>query len=324
MPTGTENIILFPKWRKKLEEQSLQDLKQKKYKQALIKLNKLIDYHVNDHEIVFGKLICLMELGHYDEAISLCEVLIEDKTENHYHYVHVYLTILFQTSQYNVLMEHIEDELNDEKIPNVIKEQFLQLYNLSKQMNDDIIRKESSEYYIELKEAINNNDYVRQWQLLENLRKMKVEVISDVIPYLVEEQIHPVTKTVIFKWMQDQEISYPIKVNKFGVISKVVPSEVSKIRSHLAMKQVLLSISDIEQDNPSLYILLEQLLYRYLYVLYPVMPVNIEVAYIGKALKHIGYEYLHMVDDNEASEEVVKYIKKIQECEQLYLSIIEE
>lgn len=324
MPSGTENIILFPKWRKELEKQSLQDLQQKKYKQALIKLNKLLDYHVNNHEVVFGKLICLMELGHYEEAISLCEALIEDKTENHYHYVHVYLTILFQTSQYSLLMEHIENELADEKIPSTIKEQFMQLYNLSKQMNNDIIRKESNENYIELTEAINNEDYKRQWQLLENLRKMKVDLVDEVIPYLVEERIHPVTKTVIFKWMQDQQISYPVEVHKFGIISKEMPSDVPKIRSHLILKQILLSINDIEQDNPSLYILLEQILYRYLYVRYPVMPVSSEVEHIGEALKYIGHQYLHIVNNNEISKEVAKCIKEIQECEQLYLSIIEE
>ena len=58
-----DNIILFPKWREMLEEESLQALKEKRYGTALKKLNKLIEHKVEDVEIFTGKLICLMELG---------------------------------------------------------------------------------------------------------------------------------------------------------------------------------------------------------------------------------------------------------------------
>lgn len=324
MQNSSENVILFPTWRKNLEAESLQDLKQKKYEQALSKLNKLLDYQVNNHEIIFGKLICLMELGRYDEAILLCEELINDKTENHYHYVHVYLTILFQTDQYLLLMEQIENELEDDLIPHDVRQQFKQLYDLSKQMNEDIVKKESSEYYIELSEAITNQDYKRQWQLLENLRKMKVEPIIEVIPHLINDEIHPVIKTVIFKWFVDKKVLNEVEIHKFGVSLKLIPAEIPMIRSHIITKQIMLSISDIEQNNPSLYILLEHVLYRYLYVRYPVMPEGSEVVFIGEALKCIGQNYLHIEMRAKMSDEVAVYINDIQNCEELYLSIIEE
>lgn len=319
-----ENIILFPKLRKKLEEESLKDLKEKKYEQALTKLNKLLDYHINDHEIVFGKLICLMELGWYEEAISLCEELINDRTENHYHYVHVYLTILFQTNQYHLLIEHIEKELRDENLPRNVKEQFKQLYELSKQMNDDIIKKEANEYYIELTEAIKDSDHIRQWQLLENLRKMKTKPKYEIILYLENDQIHPVIKTVIFKWLQDHKISDKVKVCKFGVCKKLKPMDIPPIRAHSITKQVLLSINDVEQENPSLYIMLEQLLYRYLYVRYPFMPESLEIEVVSLALRQIGLQYLHMPNQLNASKETIDRVQEIQTCEQFYLSIIEE
>lgn len=324
MSPGTKDLILLPTWRKKLEKESLLDMKQKNYKEALRKLNILLDFNVNNHDIIFGKLICLMELGDYDDAINLSEKLIKNKTTNRYDYLHVYLTLLFQTSQYNLLIEEVETELKDNVIPKEIKEQFIQLYDLSKQLSDDIIRKQSSEYYIELATAIDKKNHIRQWELLENLRKMKVKPSDEIIACLVNEEIHPAIKTVIFKWLQDQGIPYPITVCKLGLSFEGTPTDVPEIRDHFITEQVLDSMNDVEQNNPSLYILLEQVLYRYLYVYYPIMPHESELKQLGEALTHIGYHYLHMPELSEKSKEAEEKIKKIQQSEQLYLSIIQE
>src|SRR5699024_7352147 len=96
-------VILFPKWKTQLEEESLTAIKEKEYREALQKLNKLIRYNVLNHETLIGKLICLIELGNYEEAQHMCEELISRKSEYYYQYVHIYLTLLFQTSQYQLL-----------------------------------------------------------------------------------------------------------------------------------------------------------------------------------------------------------------------------
>src|SRR5690625_5739355 len=76
-----ENVILFPKWKTRLEDKSLQAMKEKKYEEALENLNKLLNYHVNNHEVIIGKLICLMELGRYEEAQDYCEEVL--RSEEH-------------------------------------------------------------------------------------------------------------------------------------------------------------------------------------------------------------------------------------------------
>src|SRR5690625_4141626 len=111
----------------RLEKESLQALKDKRFAEALYKLDKLLSYQVNNHEILIGKLICLMELGRYEEAQDLSEELLELHNDNYYHYVHIYLTILFQTNQYDVLMEQVEYELESEEIQIYIEEQYIQI-----------------------------------------------------------------------------------------------------------------------------------------------------------------------------------------------------
>src|SRR5699024_8304310 len=118
------------------------------------------------------------------EAQDLCEQLLLYSNENYYHYVHVYLTILFQTSQYDSVMEQIENEFMNEEIPKLMKEQFQQLYDMSEQMKQEIINRESVEFIKELYDCIDNEDYVTQWRLIENLRKMKVNPPEEIIHLL--------------------------------------------------------------------------------------------------------------------------------------------
>lgn len=68
METEKDNVILFPTWQKEIETKSLQLLQDKKYREALSVMDQLLDYDPQNHEIVVGKLICLIELGRDDEA----------------------------------------------------------------------------------------------------------------------------------------------------------------------------------------------------------------------------------------------------------------
>lgn len=319
-----KNIILFPKWRENLEKESLLALKEKRYTEALPKLNELLNYNVDSHEIIIGKLICLMELGEYDEAQSLCEELLAFKDERYYHYMHIYLTLLFQTNQYDMLLEQIDIELADNGIPSVIAEQFQQLHQMGHQMKIDLVSEQTAEYIEELTDAIHNQNFERQWKLVENLRKMKIDPTLKIISYLEDDTVHPVTKTAIFKWLQDKEVPDRIPVCKLNRNVTIRPTEIKDIRQHTLTKQVLLLINKLEQKNPTLFILLEQLFYRYTYVRFPIMPPSEDVEEIARALEIIGNQYLHIQMNEQASAEVANYIEEIKLCESLYLSIIEE
>lgn len=318
------NLILFPKWKENLEKESMLALKEKRYIDALPKLNQLLSFNVDHYEIITGKLICLMELGEYDDAQILCEELLKVKDENYYQYMHIYLTLLFQTNQFDILLEQIDIELSENTIPTIIAEQFQQLYQMSKQMKSDLMTERSVKYTEELEISIQNQDHVRQWQLVENLRKMKINPMESIITYLEDESIHPVVKTAIFKWLQDKGIVDPIHISKLNLHLTIRPIDVKDIRQHTITKQVMLQISELEQKNPTLYILFEQLFYRYAYVRFPIMPPDTDVENLSKALRVIGNEYLQIQNDEQKNIEVNKYIEEIKMCEHLYLSIIEE
>ncbi|MDY0408596.1 tetratricopeptide repeat protein [Virgibacillus soli] len=327
MQQPSQNIILFPKWKEQLENESLQALHEKRYKEALEKFNKLIHYAITSHEILIGKIICLIELEKYEEAEEMCLHAMSQRDTNYYHFVHIYLTILFQTNQYDLLMDTVEEALsNKTKIPVIIQEQFQQLYDMSVKIKQDLISEQSVELISELFEAIQTNDFIKQWVHIENLRSIKAIPTKKVIQLLKNDDIHPVVKTAIFQWLQSVNFSDFIHITKFGASLHLNPLDIPDLKALSTIKQTMLLFANLEQKNPSLFDILEQLLYRYVYVWYPFIPSHQDVMEIAEALKYIGNQYLYGENDAyevEMESKTGKYIEEIEMCEKLYLSIID-
>src|SRR5699024_570038 len=102
---------------------------------------------------------------------------------------------------------------------------------------------------------------------------------------LTNEQIHPVTKTEVFHWLQDKQIHQQDSIHKLGSTLTVVPAEITALKSHATFKKTLLLINEIEQINPTLFLLLKKLIYRYANVRYSSMPANSVNVHIARELK---------------------------------------
>ncbi|TFJ93966.1 tetratricopeptide repeat protein [Lentibacillus salicampi] len=325
MERSWENVILFPKWRTTLEEESLLALKEKRYQEALAKLDQLLGFGVQNQEILIGKLMCLMELNRYQDAQDFCEDLLIHKDENYYQYVHIYLTILFQTSQYQLLMDQVEQELEKKMVPDDMEEQFRQLYNMSRKMRHEIRIEKSPEYIKELLKAVEEQNHVYQYTLVEQILKMDITPTEQLQSLLADDRVHPVTKTAIFIWLQDKNISDEVLVQKLGVKWKIAPNAIPALDSHPTIKQTFVFLNDQEQENPTLFRLMEQLLHHYFYVRYPMVPAEDDARFIAAALTKIGEDYLdiHMEKRENKDEQLIRYMEEIKMCEALYATIIE-
>src|SRR5699024_12856840 len=93
----------------------------------------------------------------------------------------------------------------------------------------------------------------------------------------------------------------------------VNPIHIPDLQSDVTMKQTLLLISDLEQNNPSLFHLLKQLLYRYAYVRYPIMFPGEDIIPIAHALTYIGEYYLNInTDYNAISDVYMHYLEELK------------
>ncbi|SDK41576.1 tetratricopeptide repeat protein [Sediminibacillus albus] len=331
MKTKNDNVIIFPKWKDTLEEESLQALKEKRYEDALKKLNELIGHEIYSHEIFTGKIICLMELGKTEDAEELCRRLIAQEDDYYFEYLHIYLTLLFQMSEYKQLIEIIEDVFASKTVVEPFQSQLKQLSEMSKKLSQDKMDEQAYDYINELGKAVKAGDSFSQWRLLVQCRGLAVAPYIQFLKRLLkDQQIDPVVKTAIIEWMQEQQIDEDIAVDKLGFTITVNPSKLKGIDSHAVTKQIHVLMREVEQDNPSLFQLLENLLYRYLYVRYPVMPEEKDLVAISHALKIMGAQYLQL----EAFENTYRkeaeafetdtYLKEIAESQKRYFSIIEE
>lgn len=318
-------VILFPKWKEKLEVSSLQALEEKNFKEALTQFNELLKYGEGTHEIIIGKLICLIELGQFEEANDLCQLAMRDKSqEAYYHYVHIYLTLLLQTNRYEDLMERVQKELKDPNMPEVVKVQFQQLYEWSKQIHIGLREEKIFQHRKDLRLAIRENKVQSQWYLVNRLRQLHTKPMEDIYQWLQDPSIHPVIKTSLFQWLQDEQISRTVSVSKLGHTECFIPIKTPSLQEAPQRNKILNHISDIEQKNPSLYDMIKQLLERYLFVTYPLLPNDEELSFIAEAIRFLGHTYMNGQSSEVYEDKLLFYINEIETCEKLYLSILDE
>jgi len=329
METSSDKIILFPKWKEKLEKDSLEALKNNEFEIALGKLNKLLRYQVNDYEVITGKLICLMELNRYNEAQELCEQLLNEETEHYFQFVHIYLTILFQTNQYGLLIEKAAEELEKKHLPETYRSQFKQLYEMSEKMKVDIDTTEHQKNRQELFEFVKEEDYTNQWRTVNRLRKKKAMPDDQVTELLIREDVHPVIKTELCLWLREARIKEKVNVHKFNKKISFTPADIEDIMELGAFEEIANIIEAIEHQNPTMHEMLHQILYHYAYVLYPLTPPLEDVDDVGQALVKIGEKYLNIHKPaphhgNQPGEKIKHYIENVTMCETLYMSVIFE
>ena len=87
------------------------------------------------------------------------------------------------------------------------------------------------------------------------------------------------------------------------------------------------NLEELEQENPSLFELADQLLYRFLYVTYPFIPEDKNIHSVKQALfelVHASFVDEEEKDNNSKGKDVEFYIDEIIYCEKIYFSLMDE
>lgn len=331
MPDSNENVVMFPKWKSTLEQDGLNALQEKKYPEALERFEKLISFDAANSEVLTGKLICLMELGRYTEAENICKNLMKDDEENYFKYLHIYLTVLFQTNQYEELLDLLDEVFQSDDIPHEIRKQFWQLYDITKKLNADEVSSEHIENVDEFLASLNTKDVKKQWRFISKLKHQDVHpYIKEIAPYLQMDYIQPVIKTALLQWMQEHQVDQELEVTKLGDSITVNPSKLSDVLTHPSSESLLKHLDEVEQNNPTLYEFIEQLIFRYLYVRFPIMPKDEETPALAKAFFDLGTSYLQLnheavpLENYGSDKEVDLWKQQIEYYEANYFSVLDD
>lgn len=135
---------------------------------------------------------------------------------------------------------------------------------------------------------------------------------------LMDDKVHPVTKTAILLWLKDRNNIDRISLSKFGHSVKVIPNELPPLDQCKLGLEVRDLLRETEQQDPSRYSLMMEALERYLYVLYPFNEPERNPECVMRALQFASGEEL----DEDSSSSCSQYIEELNTCQALYLTII--
>ncbi|MBN8236802.1 tetratricopeptide repeat protein [Halobacillus kuroshimensis] len=317
------NLVMFPGWKSRLEQSGLEALKEKRYKEAAEAFEPLVEYNQAGHDVITGLLMSWIELGHFDQAEELCQEQMKETIDQYYHYLHIYITILFQSSRYSDIIDLLDEVFESEDIPHQSRTQLWQMYEVSRKLLEDSRREQGKELSLAFKEALESDHIHKQWQTLDQLKKQDPhDYLEEFIVYLQEPAIHPMVKSSILEWFRDGRVDREVALTKFGVEMTIVPGHLSMLQHDYIMKQIQMRLGQVEQKNPTMYEMVNNLLFHYCYVRYPLFPDEEEVPLLVEALKQLGHEYLQLpYKPDPHLEEVDRYKSEIELCEQHYVFV---
>ncbi|MCA0982569.1 tetratricopeptide repeat protein [Halobacillus yeomjeoni] len=324
MENNEGNIVMFPKLKSSLEKKGLQAWKEKRYEDAVKSFEPLLEYGVANQDVVTGLLMSWIELGQFDEAEELCRQKMKEEVEQYYHYLHIYITILFQSNRYQEIVDLLDEVFEMEDIPHQSRTQLWQMYEVSRKLLDEHQKETGNKLINDFLEKLESGDINGQWATVLRLKSQSPEpFLETCTETLKSEAVHPIIKTALIEWLRDYEVTGSVSVHKFGQFFKIHPDQLNQMHSDYILKQIQMRLSGIEQSNPTMYEMLNRLLTHYCYVRYPLYPDENEVPAIVEALKRLGHEYLQLpYKENDALEEVERYKEEIELCEQHYLMIV--
>ncbi|WP_188206338.1 tetratricopeptide repeat protein [Alkalibacillus aidingensis] len=329
MSLERHDIVMFPGWRKDLEQKAFDAITQKNFEEALLHIKKLEEFNEAHSEIITAKTIALVELGRYDEAIGLCRQLMKEDEDNYYKYLHIYLSILFQNSQYTELIDLLDEVFETETVPPEYREVFMQLHNLSKDMRTSQPEQEAETHISHFFDSLEHGNFQEQWKLLSIHRRNNIEpYLKGLIPYLSDARLNPVIKTGILLWLVEQGVDEAIEVEKFGNSDYITPAELNDVMETGFAKKVLSCLEDVEQEDPTLFEFTKQILYRFLYIKFPQTPGDEEVVDISEAVLLLARKYLQLnhskIIESQASDNQKNWMEEIEHLEKIYYSQIGE
>lgn len=314
------NVILFPTLRRNLEqieEETYELIENENYKEALEKLNILLSHQYSSFEIHMNKLHCLTKLRKWKEAEEFSEILLEENDEFYYDYFSYYLMILYEQNNFSAIMSTILEEEKNGYIPPPYNRKFKDIYRLCYQMN----MMKANDLLTNFEIAMMEENHKEQLYYVQKWIQLRVEPSEIIVQALKNKKVHPVVKTKILIALKHRQEIDQVTVEKFGQVMEVCPHQLVDIKEQKGYKSMLASLSDIEQNNPTLFTLIEQLIYQYHFIHYPFLSENEVNDRLTEAFIYVGKKHLSLTTEDQ--EEMKEEVETIEISSQLYLNILE-
>lgn len=325
-------IVQFPNLKKRLIEEGMLALQNKQFQNAYHFLSDARELDPFNPEITIGIVLCLIEMGDLQEAKQTCKKILQEDIGDYFHVLQIYLTILIQLREYNEVTSTIEAVLEENHIPSQYAENFYQLLDFSRKMNEDSrkakvdVSEENNEIHTAV-HKINEGTLNDQYRTIQSLKDYRIQPILKALKdFLIDPEKHPVLKTMILQLLIERGVEEETIVEKFGQTLTIHPKTLENTFQDQSYGERVLQLveNNLGNNNPTLFELLKDLWYRHLYVLFPFHPEPEDPKQWAAALHIVGYEFhsmnttvkeiIQMYDINQSQlTTAMEKIKKIEE-----------
>lgn len=305
-----ENIILFPNFEEKLLQKVNQLMKAAEYQAAADILEEMIQHEANHFDLNSRLLQCYIHLNETKSGLSLVETLLEQEDTPHYgDYFQYYLVMLTEQMKFMKIIREIDAHRN---LLNAIDASVFEQYYLYAKSQVDV---QTAELLSDIKDHIKRHQLKTVFRILFKWETLELDIPNDFETY-INEALHPILKTKILLLMKARRYDKALTVQKFDQVMVFNGKELQDINIKAYGGPAFSEIESIENDNPTLYQLVLELLHQYLYVIYPFRNSEAELIEISTQIIEIAKFNLGMQSElipNGLADEIVYKLKLYEE-----------
>ncbi|MFC0557837.1 tetratricopeptide repeat protein [Halalkalibacter alkalisediminis] len=274
-----ENVILYPGLVKRLIEKGMEALKEKDGNKAYEFFLSAYEHEPENPQVLFGKMLSLVELGRLEEAVEHTDSLLREGIGDYYENLQVHISLLVQLGNYQDVVNILDAVLSENQFPSQYAESFYQLLHFSRQMVGDqewLGQHDAKDEPIplELKTMLESDVLVLQSKAIQQLKEIEnPESTKWLIEFIKKGDRDYVLQSMALHALKDKGCTEPIHMRKQGRELEIVPSELANIYQHTFHEQLLDLLSkELEHTDPLLFEIAKQLSTAYLWALYPFLP----------------------------------------------------
>lgn len=290
-----ENIVLFPGVVEKLVTKGMDALKEKRFEDALSNFEQALEIQPDHPQGRFGVALSLIEQSRLQEAKEATAKMLKEDIGNYYDILQVHISLLVQLGHYDEVVTMLEAIMAEEKLPSHLAESFYHLLHFSRQMVDDCnieLDDDGKDPPEDLLCYLHNGSKEKQWLAIQMLGKaLNGKTIEAFKDYLKNKQHDPILKSIVLQYLKDYQVDENIEIHKFGKVIKMNTAQLEDVFHKKFGEDTVEFISDqLEHENPSLFEVVSQICWHYLFAIYPTSPQPMEPKLWAAALHSVGEE----------------------------------
>ncbi|MET3196301.1 hypothetical protein [Bacillus sp. OAE603] len=265
-----DNIVFFPKLKDRIISLGKKALEEKNYSKALMLCDQLKEMDEHNSQTELAAVACLLEGNKPLEAKIRCEDLVFGPFESD-EAIEVFISILFQLKEYEVLQKSIKKLLQQKRIDETQMDKYQAMLSLTNKVAPE--RNEHHEM-LNLHNLVENNITIhKQLEIINELRVIDCKLILNQIEDVVKSsRANPLIQSFILFILQEQSIDHEFEIKKMN--QEMTWNAISDSNEHdqfIAKVVQKLSLG-LESEDPSAFELAKTHFQHFMTIYFPFIP----------------------------------------------------